>query len=62
LPRRRLGTAHAGYNVWTGEYTFTKAELQSAVDKRFPPRCAMANWSACSFRTHAWCSTRPATA
>lgn len=31
-----LGTAHAGYNVWTGEYTFTKAELQSAVDKRFP--------------------------
>jgi len=31
-----LGTAHAGYNVWTGEYTFTKAELQSAVDKKFP--------------------------
>ncbi len=31
-----LGTAHAGYNVWTGEYTFTKDELQSAVDKRFP--------------------------
>ncbi|SDD34332.1 Protein of unknown function [Cupriavidus sp. YR651] len=34
-----IGTAalaHAGYNVWTGEYTFTKAELQSAVDKRFP--------------------------
>jgi len=31
-----LGTAHAGYNVWTGEYTFTKGELQSAIDKRFP--------------------------
>lgn len=31
-----LGTAHAGYNVWTGEYTFTKAELQRAVDKKFP--------------------------
>jgi len=31
-----LGTAHAGYNVWTGEYTFTKRELQSAIDRRFP--------------------------
>lgn len=31
-----IGTAHAGYNVWTGEYTFTKTELQSAVNKRFP--------------------------
>jgi len=31
-----LGTAHAGYNVWTGEYTFTKRELQGAIDKRFP--------------------------
>ncbi|RZT31913.1 DUF1439 domain-containing protein [Cupriavidus agavae] len=30
------GTAHAGYNVWTGEYTFSKAELQSAVEKKFP--------------------------
>lgn len=30
------GAAQAGYNIWTGEYTFTKAELQSAVDKRFP--------------------------
>ncbi|WP_171020494.1 DUF1439 domain-containing protein [Cupriavidus sp. 2SB] len=29
-------SAHAGYNVWTGEYTFSKAELQSAVEKRFP--------------------------
>lgn len=29
-------TAYAGYNVWTGEYTFTKKELQDAVDKRFP--------------------------
>ncbi len=28
--------AHAAYNVWTGEYTFTKAELQHAVEKRFP--------------------------
>jgi hypothetical protein len=31
-----VGTAYAGYNVWTGEYTFSKAELQSAVDKKFP--------------------------
>ncbi len=31
-----MGTAQAGYNVWTGEYTFTKAELQSAVEKQFP--------------------------
>lgn len=30
------GAAHAGYNIWTGEYTFSKAELQTAVDKRFP--------------------------
>ncbi|MFJ5383016.1 DUF1439 domain-containing protein, partial [Cupriavidus sp. CER94] len=36
LAAAALGTAHAGYNVWTGEYTFTKAELQSAVDKKFP--------------------------
>ncbi len=28
--------AHAGYNIWTGEYTFTKQELQQAMDKRFP--------------------------
>ncbi|XQU75636.1 DUF1439 domain-containing protein [Cupriavidus sp. H18C2] len=31
-----IGAAHAGYNVWTGEYTFSKAELQRAVDQRFP--------------------------
>ncbi|CAG2153341.1 DUF1439 domain-containing protein [Cupriavidus plantarum] len=30
------GAAYAGYNIWTGEYTFSKAELQTAVDKRFP--------------------------
>ncbi|MGT2453141.1 DUF1439 domain-containing protein [Cupriavidus basilensis] len=29
-------TAWAGYNVWTGEYTFTREELQAAVEKRFP--------------------------
>jgi len=28
--------AHAGYNIWTGEYTFTRDELQQALDKRFP--------------------------
>lgn len=28
--------AHAGYNIWTGEYTFTREELQQALDKRFP--------------------------
>ncbi|CAG9176902.1 hypothetical protein LMG23992_03365 [Cupriavidus laharis] len=28
--------AQAGYNIWTGEYTFTRQELQQAVDKRFP--------------------------
>jgi hypothetical protein len=28
--------AWAGYNVWTGEYTFTRDELQGAVDQRFP--------------------------
>ncbi|MDF3837487.1 DUF1439 domain-containing protein [Cupriavidus basilensis] len=33
-----LGTASAvaGYNIWTGEYTFSRQELQDAVDKRFP--------------------------
>ena len=29
-------TAWAGYNVWTGEYTFTREELQAAVERRFP--------------------------
>jgi hypothetical protein len=28
--------ASAGYNFWTGEYTFTRADLQQALDKRFP--------------------------
>lgn len=28
--------AWAGYNVWTGEYTFTRQELQQAVNQRFP--------------------------
>ncbi len=38
-PRATLAAAtaaHAGYNIWTGEYTFTKQELQQAMDKRFP--------------------------
>ncbi|MCG5262024.1 DUF1439 domain-containing protein [Cupriavidus gilardii] len=30
------GAAIAGYNIWTGEYTFTKQELQRAVESRFP--------------------------
>lgn len=28
--------AIAGYNIWTGEYTFTRQELQQALDGRFP--------------------------
>nr|WP_150685098.1 DUF1439 domain-containing protein [Pandoraea iniqua] len=28
--------AHAAYNIWTGEYTMTRQEIESAVDKRFP--------------------------
>jgi len=28
--------ANAGYNIWTGEYTFAKQDLQQALDKRFP--------------------------
>ncbi|TXI80811.1 MAG: DUF1439 domain-containing protein [Cupriavidus sp.] len=31
-----ITAAHAGYNIWTGEYTFSRDELQGAVDKRFP--------------------------
>jgi hypothetical protein len=32
-----LGThAWAGYNVWTGEYTLSKQELQTLVERRFP--------------------------
>jgi len=30
--------ARAGYNVWTGDYTFSRQELQEAIDKRFPAR------------------------
>lgn len=30
------GAALAGYNIWTGEYTFTRQELQQAVASRFP--------------------------
>ncbi|AOY95214.1 DUF1439 domain-containing protein [Cupriavidus sp. USMAA2-4] len=28
--------ALAGYNIWTGEYTFTREELQRALAQRFP--------------------------
>jgi hypothetical protein len=28
--------AYAGYNVWTGDYTFSRQELQSGVKTRFP--------------------------
>ncbi|MEH3085978.1 MAG: DUF1439 domain-containing protein [Xylophilus ampelinus] len=28
--------ARAGYNVWTGEYTVPRAELQAEIAKRFP--------------------------
>lgn len=28
--------ALAGYNVWTGEYSLTRQELQTELDKRFP--------------------------
>lgn len=26
----------AGYNIWTGEYSLTRQELQTELDKRFP--------------------------
>ncbi|AQV99085.1 DUF1439 domain-containing protein [Cupriavidus necator] len=29
-------SAFAGYNLWTGEYSLTRQELQTALDKRFP--------------------------
>lgn len=32
--------AWAGYNIWTGEYTFTRQELQTAVERRFPATLA----------------------
>ncbi|SUA92541.1 Protein of uncharacterised function (DUF1439) [Pandoraea pulmonicola] len=28
--------AAAAYNIWTGEYTMTRKEIEAAVDKRFP--------------------------
>lgn len=28
--------ARAGYNLWTGEYTVTRAEAQARIDTRFP--------------------------
>jgi hypothetical protein len=28
--------AHAGYNVWTSDYTFTRQELENGVKSRFP--------------------------
>lgn len=30
--------AHAGYNIWTGEYTIGQAELQARIETRFPLR------------------------
>lgn len=32
----RMQRADAGYNIWTGEYTMTRKDIESAVDKRFP--------------------------
>ncbi|MFS8978007.1 DUF1439 domain-containing protein [Cupriavidus necator] len=29
-------SALAGYNVWTGEYTLSRQELQTALEQRFP--------------------------
>ncbi|AGW95109.1 DUF1439 domain-containing protein [Cupriavidus sp. DF5525] len=29
-------SALAGYNVWTGEYTLSRLELQTAIEQRFP--------------------------
>lgn len=29
-------SARAAYNIWTGEYTMTRPEIESAVGKRFP--------------------------
>jgi hypothetical protein len=31
-------SAFAGYNIWTGEYTFTTKELQTVVEQRFPTK------------------------
>jgi hypothetical protein len=28
--------AHAGYNIWTDEYTVSRADLQAQIEKRFP--------------------------
>ncbi|VVE88850.1 DUF1439 domain-containing protein [Pandoraea bronchicola] len=29
-------SANAAYNIWTGEYTMTRKEIETAIDKRFP--------------------------
>lgn len=31
-----MGTAHAGYNLWTNAYTFTHKELEAALKRKFP--------------------------
>jgi len=39
-----LPAAHAGYNVWTGEYTVPQAELQARIETRFPLTLRYAQW------------------
>ncbi|AVF41741.1 DUF1439 domain-containing protein [Pandoraea apista] len=29
-------SVNAAYNIWTGEYTMTRKEIETAIDKRFP--------------------------
>ncbi|WP_295849637.1 DUF1439 domain-containing protein [uncultured Xylophilus sp.] len=36
LPALWPAASHAGYNIWTGEYTLDKATLQVGIEKRFP--------------------------
>ncbi|VVE47505.1 hypothetical protein PHO31112_04490 [Pandoraea horticolens] len=31
-----MRSADAAYNIWTGEYTMTRKEIETAIDKRFP--------------------------
>ncbi|VVE50305.1 DUF1439 domain-containing protein [Pandoraea fibrosis] len=31
-----MRSADAAYNIWTGEYTMTRKEIEAAIDKRFP--------------------------
>lgn len=31
-----MRSANAGYNIWTGEYTMTRKDIETAIDKRFP--------------------------